>query len=47
MTGGTIRLENVIPDHFEAALRKLKNRVALCSVQPIRLPFPVPPARVR
>jgi UDP-N-acetylglucosamine 1-carboxyvinyltransferase len=24
MTGGTIRLENVIPDHFEAALRKLE-----------------------
>ena len=24
MTGGSIRLENVIPDHFEAALRKLE-----------------------
>lgn len=24
MTGGTIRLENVMPDHFEAALRKLE-----------------------
>ena len=24
MTGGTIRLENVVPDHFEAALRKLE-----------------------
>ena len=24
MTGGAIRLENVIPDHFEAALRKLE-----------------------
>lgn len=24
MTGGSIRLENVVPDHFEAALRKLE-----------------------
>ena len=24
MTGGTLRLENVVPDHFEAALRKLE-----------------------
>ena len=31
MTGGTIRLENVVPDHFEAALRKLEE--AGCALQ--------------
>jgi UDP-N-acetylglucosamine 1-carboxyvinyltransferase len=31
MTGGRIRLENVVPDHFEAALRKLEE--AGCSLQ--------------
>src|SRR5688572_9857337 len=31
MTGGTIRLENVMPDHFEAALRKLEE--SGCAVQ--------------
>jgi UDP-N-acetylglucosamine 1-carboxyvinyltransferase len=31
MTGGTIRLENVVPDHFEAALRKLEE--SGCSIR--------------
>jgi len=31
MTGGTIRLEDVVPDHFEAALRKLEE--SGCSIR--------------
>ena len=31
MTGGTIRLENVVPEHFEAALRKLEE--SGCSIR--------------